>query len=60
MILEVIKVQNVKWWMKQTLVKGLPAHVSLAYLDKHSTLDPVMVNVMGSIPTGGNFMLTTF
>ena len=28
----------------------------MAYLDKHSTLDPVMVSVVSSIPTGGNFL----
>ena len=43
--------------MKQISVKGLSAHVSVAYLDKHSTLDPVMVSVVGSDPTGGNFLL---
>ena len=38
--------------MKQTSVKGLPSNpASLAYLDKHSILDPVMVSVVGSIPT---------
>ena len=26
---------------------------SVAYLDKHSTLAPVMVSVVGSIPSGG-------
>ena len=26
----------------------------------HSTLDPVMVSVVGSIPTGGNFLLKLF
>ena len=36
------------------------AHISLAYLDKHSTLDPVMVSVVTSIPTGGNFLLKFF
>ena len=55
-----IKIQNVKRCMKQTSVKGLPAHVSVAYLDKHSTLNPVMVSVVGSIPTGGNFLLKLF
>ena len=57
MILEMNKVQNVTWCMKQTSVKGLPAQVSVAYLDKHSTLDPVMVIVVGSVPTTGNFLL---
>ena len=28
----------------------------MAYLDKYSTLDPVMVSVVSSIPTGGNFL----
>ena len=34
--------------MKLTSVKGLPAYVSLAYLDKHPILDSVMVSVAGS------------
>ena len=46
--------------MKQTSVKGLPAQVSLAYLDSHSTLDPVMVSVVGSISTGGKFLWKLF
>ena len=32
------------------------ALVSVAYLDKHSTLGPVMVSVVSSNPTGGNFL----
>ena len=32
------------------------AHGSVAYLDKHLTLDPVMVSVVSSNPTGGNFL----
>ena len=36
------------------------AHASPAYLDKHSTLDPVMVSAVSSIPIGGNFLLTFF
>ena len=28
----------------------------MAHLDKHSTLDPVMVSVVSSNPTGGNFL----
>ena len=28
----------------------------MAYLDKHSTVDPPMVSVVSSIPTGGNFL----
>ena len=56
-----IQVQHVKWCMKQTSVKVVPvAHVSVAYLDKHSSLDPVMVSVMGSIPIRGNFLLKMF
>ena len=44
---------NVKWCIKQTssLKVCQVAHASLAYLDKHSTLDPVMVSVVSSIPT---------
>ena len=37
--------KNVKWRMKQTSVYCV-ARASLAYLDKHSTLDPVMVIVV--------------
>ena len=36
------------------------AQASVAYVDKHSTLDTVMVGVVGSIPTGGNFLLKRF
>ena len=32
------------------------AHGSVAYLDKHSTLDPVMVSVVSSNPTGSNLL----
>ena len=32
------------------------AHVPVVYLNKHSTLDPVMVSVVSLIPTGGNFL----
>ena len=32
------------------------ARGSVAYLDKHSTLDPVMVSAVISIPTVGNFL----
>ena len=43
--------------MKQTSVKGLPGTLALVtYLDKHSTFDPVMVSVVGAIPTRGNFL----
>ena len=28
----------------------------MAYLDKHATLDPVIVSVVSSNPTGGNFL----
>ena len=33
------------------------AHGSVAYLDKHSTLDPVMVSLVSSILSGGKFLL---
>ena len=36
------------------------AHASLAYLDKHSTLGPVIVSVVSSIPTKCNFLLKLF
>ena len=32
----------------------------MGYLDNHSTIDPVMVSVLGSILTGGNFLLKLF
>ena len=32
------------------------AHGSVAYLDKHSTLHPVMISLVTLIPTGGNFL----
>ena len=45
---------NVKWCMKQTLFKVCQvAQAAVAYLDKHSTLDPVIVSVVSSIPSGG-------
>ena len=36
------------------------AQASLADLDKHSTLDPVMVTVVSSIPTGATFYWNFF
>ena len=32
------------------------AQASVAYLDKHSTLDAVIISVVSSNPTGGNFL----
>ena len=32
----------------------------MTYMDKHSTLDPVMVSVVSSIPNGGNILLNFF
>ena len=32
----------------------------MTHLDKHSTLDPVIVSVVSSLPTGGNFLLNFF
>ena len=32
-------------------------HAFLAQLDQHQTCKPVMVSVVSSIPTGGNFFL---
>ena len=36
------------------------AQASVAYSDKHSTLDPVMVSVVNSIPSGGRQPFTNF
>ena len=43
-------------WNKLQFKVCQAAHGSVAYLDKHSTLDPVMVNDVSSTPTGGNFL----
>ena len=44
--------------MKHTSVKVFQvAYVWLAQLDKYETSDPMMVSVVGSIPTGGNFLI---
>ena len=43
-------------WNKLQFKVCQVAHGSVAYLDKHSTLDPVMVSVVSSNPTGGNFL----
>ena len=44
--------------MKHTSVKVCQVtHVSLAYLDEHSSLDPMMVI---SVQDGGNFLLKLF
>ena len=42
-------------WTKLQLKVCQVVHASLAYLDKHSILDPVMFSIVSSIPTGGNF-----
>ena len=44
-------------WNKLQLKVCQVAQASLAYLDKHLTLDPVMINVVSLIPPGGNFLL---
>ena len=51
--LMIFKMWNVKLQFKISQV----AHASLADLIKHSTLDPVMVSVVSSIPSRGNFLL---
>ena len=33
----------------------LSTHACLAQLDRHQTCKPVMLSVVSSIPTGGNF-----
>ena len=43
-------------WHKLQFKVCQVAHGSVAYLNKHSTLDPVMVSVVSSNPTGGNFL----
>ena len=40
-------------WNKLQLKVCQVAHSSLAYFDKHSTLDLVMVSVVSTIPSGG-------
>ena len=47
-------------WNKLQFKVCQVAHASVAYVDKHSTLDLVMVSVVSSIPTGGNFLLNFF
>ena len=32
----------------------------MGYLYKHSTFDPLIVSIVGSIPTGGNYLLKLF
>ena len=61
-ILEMTQVQKVKWCMKQTLVRDPPSstYIWLTQFDKHKIFDSVMVSVIGSIPTGGNFLLEVF
>ena len=45
---------NVKWCMKKNLQFKFyqVSQASVAYLDEHSTLDPEMVSVVSSIPSG--------
>ena len=43
-------------WNKLQFKVCQVAHGSVAHLDKHSTLDPVMVSVVSSIPARGNFL----
>ena len=43
-------------WNKLQFKVCQVAHGSVAYLDKHSTLDPVMVSVVSSIPARGNLL----
>ena len=43
-------------WNKLQFKVCQVAHGCVAYLDKHSTLDPVMVSVVSSNPTGGNIL----
>ena len=43
-------------WNKSQFKVCQVAHASVAYLDKQSTLDPVMASVVSSIPTRHNFL----
>ena len=47
-------------WNKLQLKVYQVAQASVAYLDKHWTLDLVIVSVVSSIPTRGNFLLKFF
>ena len=44
-------------WNKLQFKVYQVTQVSVAYLDKHSTLDTVMVSVVSSIPNGGKQLL---
>ena len=50
-----IQVQKVKWCMKHLKI-SYSTHAYLAQLDQHQTCKPVMVSVVSSNPTGGNFI----
>ena len=52
--------ENVKWRMKQTSNFRKVCEVAEVASVAYSTLDPVMVSVVGSIPSGGNFLLKLF
>ena len=43
-------------WNKLQFKVCQVADACVAYFDKHSTLDPVMVSVGSSVPTGGSFL----
>ena len=61
MTLEMIKFKM--WngaWNKLQLKVCQVADASMAHLDKHLTLDLVMISVVCSIPTGGNLLLKYF
>ena len=47
-------------WSKLQFKVCQVAQASVAYLDKRSTLDPVMVSVVSSIPSGGRQNFANF
>ena len=55
LILEMIKVQKVKWWMIQTPVKGSTIVQEFDFETGDSVVDSIPTGVVDSIPTGANF-----
>ena len=47
-------------WNKLQFKVCQVAQASVAYLDKHSTLDPVKVSVVSSIPSEGKQLFAEF
>ena len=47
-------------WNKLQFKVCQVVHASVAYLDKHSTLDPVMISVVSSTPNGARQLFANF